>query len=101
MKKTINKDAISQEKRIYHKSEVGIVSEGVKDSGDVGVSAYLSANPKILNARGIVDTNQKDLSTANIFSTSAMLSPSGDMDDGKRLRSLASAYRDIRKNKRY
>lgn len=81
----LNKDAISQEKRVYHKSEVGIISEGVKDSGDVGVSAYLSANPKILNARGMVDTNQKDLSTANIFSTSAMLSPSGDMDDGKRL----------------
>lgn len=82
----ISKDAISQEKRVYHKSEVGIISEGVKDSGDVGVSAYLSANPKILNARGMVDTNQKDLSTANIFSTSALLSPNGDKDDGKRLR---------------
>lgn len=94
----LNKDAIAQEKRIYHKSEVGIISEAVKDSGDVGVSAYLSANPRILNVRGMVDTNKKNLSAANIFSTSAMLSPNGDKDDGKRL-NLASAYRDVCINK--
>ncbi len=97
----LSKDAVSQDKRIFNASEVGVISEGVKDSGDVGTSAYMSANPRITNARGMVsDKSNKNLDASNIFSTTALLSPSGDRDDGKRLiNNLVSAYRNICKNK--
>lgn len=80
----LNKDAISQDKRIYHPSEVGVISEAVKDSGDVGISAYMSANPKIKDVRGKVVENKGKMNPSNYFSTSALLSPSSDRDDGKR-----------------
>lgn len=81
-----NKDALAKDSRIYNKSEVGVISESVKDSGDVGITAYMSASPKLKNLRGEIDnfdTNQDG--PASIYSTSALLAPFGLTDDTKRL----------------
>jgi hypothetical protein len=51
-----SKDAVGKKARAYHASEVGTTSEATSDSGDVGLNTYLSANPRMTNLRGMVDT---------------------------------------------
>jgi len=80
-----SKESMSMDTRVIHSSEIGVISEGVKDSGDVGVSAYMSANPKIKTVRGMVDTEKKDLKPDNYLSTSGLLAPASTSDDPKRL----------------
>lgn len=81
-----NKDTLVRASRIYNESEVGIISEAVKDSSDVGITAYMTAAPKIESLRGNVgEYNEKKDGIATTFSTSALLSPFGLQDDGKRL----------------
>lgn len=81
-----SKDSMSTETRILHPSEIGIISEAGVDSGDVGIKAYLSANPLLNNTLGIPDKIdiEKD-GWSRILSTSAMLSPFAINDDSKRL----------------
>lgn len=82
-----SKESMSKDTRITHVSERGIISEASKDSGDVGISAYLTAIPKIENTRGKIGSfNFKDDSWGSIFSTSAMLAPFARTDDVKRLK---------------
>lgn len=72
--------------REYDKSDVGIVSEGTKDSGDVGISAYLAPNANIVSVYG--ETRPFDEKTdgiSSVMSTSALAVPAVDRDDGKRL----------------
>jgi len=80
------KESMSKETRIMHPSEIGIMSEGGKDSGDVGISAYTSANPKFDSTLGLAGKLDfaKD-GWASILSTSAMIAPFGISDDVKRL----------------
>lgn len=81
-----NKDAISKENRQVDKSMIGVISEAHKDSGDVGITSSLTANPIISNTRGIFGDTEKDIQGwSNRVSTSAMLAPFGLMDDVKRL----------------
>jgi len=76
---------ITKSSRVMNASEIGIVSEASKDSGSVGVTAYLSANPNIKNSRGIVEVKpDKDLTWSNIMSTSSLLTPFSTSDDTKR-----------------
>lgn len=76
---------MSEATRSMHVSEIGVISEAVKDSGAVGISAYLSADPKIVTTRGGVGTLNKNDGWASKLSTSAMLAPFGTHDDTKRL----------------
>ena len=85
-----SKETMSKDTRGMHVSEVGVMSEAVKDNGDVGIAAYLSADPKINNTRGIIDNSKKSDSWANLLSTSALLSPFGLSDDVKRLNNWVS-----------
>lgn len=79
-----SKDAVNMETRKATESEIGVISEGVKDNGDVGLTNYLSANPAITNIRG--ETKEVDnLDVANTMSTNALLMPFALADDGKRL----------------
>lgn len=75
-----SKDSINKASRAYHPKDIGIVSEATVDSSDVGVNAYLSANPKFSNLRGLPDFNGP-ISATNLLSTTALLSPSSDKDD--------------------
>ena len=82
------RQAISMVKRtrVMHESEVGVISEGVKDNGEVGVTAYLSADPKINNIRGTITNDDKPLEWSNIYSTTALLAPFSSRDDPKRIK---------------
>lgn len=79
-------ESIGKRIRQYHSSDIGIMSEATKDSSYVGVNAYLSANPQIVNLRGEIDKSgvDKNVSFTNILSTSAMLAPGAIHDDVKR-----------------
>jgi len=81
-----SKETVVGEAREIHESEIGITSESVKDSGDVGITAYSSAAPKLKNTRGIVDVKPiEELNEVNIMSTSTMLAPFNNRDDLKRM----------------
>ncbi len=81
-----SKDSMAKDTRVLHESEIGVISEGGKDSGDVGITAYTSANPKLSSTLGMNDKLdfEKDGWTS-VLSTSAMLAPFGISDDVKRL----------------
>jgi len=88
-----NKEAISIKDRVFHSSNIGIVSESTKDSGDVGVTSYLSSSPMIDDLLGLVNVEQlmsADLETSNIFSTSAVMAPASLNDDGKRMMAITT-----------
>lgn len=72
--------------RIYHKEDMGVVSESTVDSGDVGVIAYLSPNANFTSLRGTTRRydSEKD-GTASLLSTSALNAPALDKDDPKRI----------------
>jgi len=78
------KESMSKGTRELHPDDIGVISEGHKDSGDVGISAYLSANPVIKNLRGMKG-ELKEIDFANVLSTSALLAPFSTTDDSKRL----------------
>lgn len=78
-----NKISMGKDTRAYNESEIGIISEAAKDSGDVGITAYLTANPNIEDLRGKTKTVEKpDISS--IFSTTTLLTPFALTDDPKR-----------------
>ena len=80
------KETMVKSTREIHTSEIGVVSEGSKDSGNVGITAYMSANPVLDNISGIVSDNKdKKIGWQNILSTTSMLAPFGINDDVKRL----------------
>jgi len=79
-----SKESLSGSTRELHVDDIGIISESSKDSGDVGITAYMSANPVIHSLRGIKDKGDKPLLISNILSTSNMLAPFSMMDDPKR-----------------
>ncbi len=72
--------------RVRDESEIGIISESVKDNGDVGVTAYLSVDPKIQNVRGMIKPDDGKLEWANAYSTTALMSPFANKDDPKRVK---------------
>ena len=79
-----SKESLGVASRELHKDDIGIISESSKDSGDVGITAYMSANPVIGNLRGIKKENIDKLIPSNILSTSSMLAPFSMFDDPKR-----------------
>lgn len=74
------KEAMNRDSRAFHINDQGIMSEGTVDSTDVGINAYMSANPNLANMYGIVK-DQKDLNPANLMSTAALLAPGAYRDD--------------------
>lgn len=81
------KEGMVKRTREFNTTEVGIVSEATKDSGSVGITAYMTANPNISTINGLLDTSKdsNELKWENMLSTSSMLTPFGITDDAKRL----------------
>lgn len=67
--------------RAFHKNDVGVISEATVDSSDTGINTYTSANPKIKNLRGLLDSNKENITPAQLLSTSALMAPGSDRDD--------------------
>lgn len=78
-----SKDSITIKSRATHINDIGVISEATVDSSDAGTNTYLSANPNFSDLRGRT-LDKKNYDMANIWSTSVLLSPGADCDDGKR-----------------
>lgn len=71
--------------RGFQKNDIGIISESTPDSGKVGIRTFMTANPNITNVRGIVrEFNDEIDGPSSVISTSALLAPAVNHDDGKR-----------------
>lgn len=72
--------------RIYHKNDMGTLSESTVDSGSVGVVAYLAPNAKFNSIRGTTDrfSSVAEDGNSRLFSSCTLLSPVADADDPKR-----------------
>lgn len=81
----ISKDAVAKDSRIVTPEEIGVISEAVRDSGDVGITSYLTATPNIKDIRGNTEELKDTDGVSSMFSSSAMLAPFALSDDTKRL----------------
>jgi hypothetical protein len=79
-----SKESMSKSTRELHPDDIGIISEATKDSGDVGITAYMSANPVLGSVRGLKEDIKK-LNIDNIISDSGLLAQFSITDDPKRL----------------
>lgn len=72
--------------RAYHPSAMGSVSEATVDASDVAINVSLSANPQFNSLRGTTfPFDLENPNTTSLFSTSALLAPSANKDDPKRV----------------
>jgi hypothetical protein len=75
--------------RVFHTNDLGIVSESTKDSSDVAITTYLTADPNLIDVRGMTKRPNKETGAASYLSTSALISPFSDRDDAKRVNFIA------------
>ena len=82
-----SKESLSKSTRGYDVDDIGILSEANKDSGDVGITSFLTATPNVKNILGMVENLDVDENTSwsNLLSISAMIAPFAINDDTKRL----------------
>lgn len=71
--------------RIYHTSDMGVISEATKDSGDTGVTTFMTADPNLINLRGMCKSWDGKVQPTKLMSTSMALAPAADRDDPKRV----------------
>jgi len=78
-----SRETMVAKSRVFSKSDVGLLSEAVPDSGSTGINAYLSSNPKISNLLGM---HEKDVDNtmASLYSTSYLNTPGLDKDNPMR-----------------
>lgn len=78
--------AMNRSARMYHRNNIGTISEATVDSSKVAVNVSFSANPKLTSLRGQTSRfDSKEDSLTNVLSTSAVLSPFADRDTSKRI----------------
>lgn len=72
--------------RQYHKNDEGVISEATKDSAQVAITTFLTANPNLIGLRGLTSRfDFEEDGAASVLSTSALLAPAADRDDPKRV----------------
>lgn len=77
--------------RAFHKNDLGVISEATVDNGTVGVTAYLTANPKLADLRGTHQAQTFDPNDpTSVLSTSALISVGTTHDDMKRVSNCPS-----------
>ena len=68
--------------RIYHKNDMGVISESTVDSSDVAINVFTSANPQFTSLRGTSKAyNFEEEGAAALLSTTALVSPGSTKDD--------------------
>lgn len=81
-----SKLAMVRRTRAFHSTDTGIRSEAGVDSGDVGINMFTPANPNFTSLRGTVESlDPVKASPTQIISSSMLLSPFAEYDDGKRV----------------
>lgn len=72
--------------RAFHKNDMGVISEATKDSADVAITTFMTADPNLKDLRGVTGRYENgNLGAASLLSTSALLAPAADRDDPKRV----------------
>lgn len=72
--------------RKFHPNDMGVISEATKDSSDVAITSFLTADPGLMTLRGLTKKYvEGDVGPTALMSTSALLAPQADRDDPKRV----------------
>ena len=76
-------DTMTAKHRQFVRDSVGIISEANVDNGQVGTIAYLTADPNIVNLRGVTKPIEDlaNVPKTKVQSTAMLLSPGSDTDD--------------------
>ena len=92
-----SKRSMVRRTRSYHDSDLGVISAATVDSSDVGITTFLSSNPKFDTVYGTVKESgfESHLDPSNILDTTVLSCPFSDMDDKKRagFSSIQSSHR--------
>lgn len=67
--------------RAYHPSDMGLISEATKDSSDVAINVYTSADPHFKSLRGTTYPYKREDGVTSLISTSALMAVGSDKDD--------------------
>lgn len=82
--------------RIYHKNDMGVISESTVDSSDVAINVFTSADPQFNSLRGTSKDYDFDKQGATpLLSTSALVSPGSTKDDPKRVNFIGIQNRHV------
>lgn len=74
--------SMTERTRVYHESDLGTISEATKDSKEVAISTFMTADPKLKNLRGMTEAVDFDKDgPSKLVSTSSLLLPGMDHDD--------------------
>lgn len=82
--------------RLYHKNDMGVISESTVDSSDVAINIFTSGNPKFNSLRGTTDRFDFNADgPTSLLSTSALVSPGSTRDDPKRVNFIGIQNRHV------
>lgn len=82
--------------RVYHKNDMGVISESTVDSSDVAINVFTSANPQFNSLRGTSRPyDEEKHGMTSLLSTSALVSPGSTNDDPKRVNFIAIQNRHV------
>lgn len=77
--------SMTKKTRVYHKNDMGTISEATVDSSDVAINTYMSADPQFTSLRGLSrDYEFEKQGATPLLSSSALNGPGLDRDDPKR-----------------
>lgn len=77
--------SMTKHTRVYHKNDMGTISEATVDSSDVAINTYTSADPQFSSLRGLSKSYDfKEQGATPLLSSSALLGVGLDRDDPKR-----------------
>lgn len=74
-----------QRSRVFHKNDLGVISESSPDSAKVGVKSYMSPNAKLSSIRGTMETYEEGDSASTVLSSTSLIMPAAHHDDSKRI----------------
>jgi len=64
--------------KIFHKNDMGLISESTSDSSDVGINTYLSPYAKFKDVRGTIkNINSSEIDKSYLFSYFSFISTYG------------------------
>ncbi|BAW19301.1 putative RNA polymerase beta subunit [Ralstonia phage RP31] len=82
--------------RIYHRNDMGVISESTVDSSDVAINVFTSADPQFNSLRGTSKPYDPATGGAtSLLSTSALVSPGSTKDDPKRVNFIGIQNRHV------
>lgn len=82
--------------RIYHRNDMGVISESTVDSSDVAINVFTSADPQFNSLRGTAKPySAEESGVTALLSTSALVSPGSTKDDPKRVNFIGIQNRHV------